>query len=78
MWLEVDNVLGREISNKRRGELQCIAKHPCDGCVQVSSGDSPKNDCVEPIKRSLLSIDSRKDFDFLMKIGLAFLSNVST
>ena len=75
---EIDNVLGLEISDKWRGELQCIAKHLCDGCVQVSSGDSHEDDCVEPIKRALLSMDSSKNFDFPMKIGIPFLYDVST
>ena len=76
--LQIDKVFGREISGKRREDLQCIAKHLCNDFVRVLSGASQEDDCVAPIKRALLSMDSRKNFTCARKAGIALLSNVST
>ena len=74
----INEVFGREISDKRRGDLQCIIKHLCNNFVHILSGDSHVDECVASIRRALSSMDSSENFEISMKVGIAFLSNVST
>ena len=62
------------MSDKRRGELQCIAKHLCDDLVQVLFGalHFHLDDLMAPIKRALLPMDGSKNFGFPRNIGIAF------
>ena len=73
----INGIFGREISDKRRGDLQCIAKHLCNNFVHILSGDSHVDEYVASIRRALSSMDGSENFEILMKAGIAS-SPVST
>lgn len=69
----IDAVTLRKISQKRRGELSCIAKALFNDFRDVLNGASREDDCVEPIHRALAGMNHCNRFQFVRKAGIASL-----
>jgi hypothetical protein len=63
----------KDMSKERKRELYRIAEQLCKDFDGVLEGANREDDCVEPIRSALVSMDSDTKFDFPRKAGMSVL-----
>ena len=66
----IDNIIQREISDERKHQLSGVVETLCNDLIGVLGGPGRQDDCIEPIRIALSSIDSGRKFKFLTKAGI--------
>lgn len=73
----IDAVIQLKVSNERKVELSSIAERLCGQFIDVLSGASREDDCVEPIYQALSAMEKGGNFNFPRKVGMSFFSYIS-
>jgi hypothetical protein len=68
----INAVIHRKISEERKRQLSRFAENLCKDFIDIFSGASREDDCVEPIHRALSSMDGSRKFQFPRKAGIVF------